>query len=302
VRAENGHPEPYNVKFWEIDNEVWRLKPDDYVSILKQFVPAMKKVDPSIVIIACGSGQLGRNWGDGDTAVITQAAELSDYLSVHHYESPAKYADGPAAAEKFWRSLGEKIAASRNAKMRLFVSEWNAQTTDWRTGLYAGGALNVFERCTGIVGMAAPALFLRHVSASGWDNAFINFDHRTWFPAPNYVVMKLWRDHYAPQRLEVVGEVSGLEVMATKSADGRKLYLKVVNPTDVAADVRVDLKGGFAPARTEMLLVAPDSLDARNSLDKPDAIAPAPGKVSRDGKTVRFAMPRWSAGVVTLEE
>ena len=301
VRAENGHPEPYNVKFWEIDNEVWRLKPDDYVSIIKQFVPAMKKVDPSITIISCGSGQLGRNWGDGDTAVIAQAAELSDYLSVHHYESPAKYADGPAAAEKFWRLLGEKIAASKNPKITLFVSEWNAQSTDWRTGLYAGGALNVFERCD-VVGMAAPALFLRHVSAKSWDNALINFDHRTWFPAPNYVVMKLWRDHYAPQRLEVAGEAGGLEVMATKSADGKKLYLKIVNPAEAAAEVRVEVKGGFAPARAAMLLVAPDSLEARNTLDKPDAVASAPGKVQRDGKTVRFTMPRWSAGVVTLEE
>ena len=149
---------------------------------------------------------------------------------------------------------------------------------------------------------AGPALFLRHVSAKSWDNAFINFDHRTWFPAPNYVVMKLWRDHYAPQRLEVAGEAGGLEVMATKSADGKKLYLKVVNPTEAPAEVRVEVKGGFAPARASMLLVAPDSLDARNTLDKPDAIAAVPGKVERDGKTVRFNMPRWSAGVVALEE
>jgi hypothetical protein len=39
------------------------------------------------------------------------------------------------------------------------------------------------------------------------------------------------------------------------------------------ADVRVEVKGGFVPARAAMLLVAPDSLDARNTLDKPDAIA-----------------------------
>ena len=66
VRAANGHPKPYGVKYWEIDNEVWRLSPDDYVSAVKQFVPEMKKVDPSIIIVACGSGQLGRNWSQGD--------------------------------------------------------------------------------------------------------------------------------------------------------------------------------------------------------------------------------------------
>jgi alpha-N-arabinofuranosidase len=302
VRAENGYLKPHNVKFWEIDNEVWSLKPDDYASVIKQFVPAMKKVDPTITIIACGSWQLGRNCGGLDTAVITQAAELSDYLSVHHYESPAKYADGPAAAETFWRSLGEKIAASKNPGMRLFVSEWNAQTTDWRTGLYAGGALNVFERCTGIVGMAGPALFLRHVSASGWDNAFINFDHRTWFPAPNYVVMKLWRDHYAPLRVAASGVPETLNAIATKSEDGRSLHFKVVNPTGQPVALKLAVGAGFAVGKAEMHIVAPGSLEARNTLEKPDAVRPEAGAAKVDGQTVSFALPPLSAAVVTIEK
>ena len=80
--------------------------------------------------------------------------------------------------------------------------------------------------------IGGPALFLRHVSASGWDNAFVNFDHRTWFPAPNYVVMKLWRDHYAPQRIALEGQTEPLNAVATKSADGKTLYVKAVNPSD----------------------------------------------------------------------
>ena len=302
VRAENGHPEPYNVKYWEIDNEVWKLQPDDYVSLIKQFVPAMKKVDPSLVIIACGSGQLGKNWGAGDTAVITQAAEFVDYLSVHHYESPARYADGPAAAEKFWRSLGDAIAASKNPKMKLHVSEWNAQSTDWRTGLYAGGALNVFERCGNIVGMAAPALFLRHASAKSWDNAFINFDQRTWFPAPNYVVMKLWRDHYAPQLVASDGTPETLNGVATKSADGRTLYYKVVNPTDQPADLKLVVADSFKVGKAAMEVVAPGSLEARNTLDNPDAVKPAPGKADVSGQAVTFSLPPLSAAVITIEQ
>ncbi len=90
------------------------------------------------------------------------------------------------------------IAKSANPNVKLYMSEWNAQSTDWRTGLYAGGFLNAAERNGDVLGMAGPALFLRHVSARAWDNAFVNFDHRRWFPAPNYVVMKLWRGHYAP--------------------------------------------------------------------------------------------------------
>jgi alpha-N-arabinofuranosidase len=299
VRAANGHPEPYHVKFWEMDNETWNMKPDDYAQAVREFVAAMKKIDPSITIIACGSGQLGGHWKDGDTAVINQCAEIVDYLSVHHYESPTKYADGPATAEKFWRSLGQQIAVSKNPKMRLFVSEWNAQSTDWRTGLYAGGALNMFERCE-CVGMAAPALFLRHVSAKAWDNAFINFDHRGWFPAPNYVVMKLWRDHYQPQRLALGGDTGNLSVSATKSEDGRKLVLKVVNPTDQPLTVAVQVKGAFLAGQGAWTLVAAESPEARNSLDKPDAIRPVAAPTEVSGQTIRVVMPRWSTGVLAI--
>ena len=302
VRAASGHPEPYGVRFWEIDNEVWRLKPDEYVDYLRHFVPAMKKADPSITIIACGSGQLGRNWGDGDKAVIGQCAEIVDYLSVHHYENPAKFADGPADAAKFWRSLGGMIAGSKNPKVKLFVSEWNAQSTDWRTGLYAGGALNVFEQCGDAVGMAAPALFMRHVSASGWDNAFINFDHYRWFPAPNYVVMKLWRDHYAPHRIAAAGNDAPLSAIATKSADGRSLFYKAVNPTDQPVAAVLTVADSFPVARAGMEVVAPGSLDARNTLDNPRAVRPQPGVAAAAGQTVRFTLPPLSAAVVTVEK
>jgi alpha-N-arabinofuranosidase len=301
VRAANGHPEPYRVRFWEIDNEVWRLKPDEYVDYLRHFVPAMKKVDPSITVIACGSGQLGRAWGDGDKAVIGQCAEIVDYLSVHHYESPAKFADGPADAARFWRSLGQMIAGSKNPRMKLFVSEWNAQTTDWRTGLYAGGALNVFEQCGDAVGMAAPALFMRHVSASGWDNAFINFDHYRWFPAPNYVVMKLWRDHYAPHRIAAAGNDAPLSAIATKSADSRSIFYKAVNPTDQPVAVALTVADSFTIARASLEVVAPGSLDARNTLDNPRAVRPQPGVVTVSGQTIRFTLPPLSAAVITIE-
>ena len=38
---------------------------------------------------------------------------------------------------------------------------------------------------------------------TSWDNALINFDQKSWFPAGNYVVMKLWRESFAPNLLAV---------------------------------------------------------------------------------------------------
>ncbi len=148
------------------------------------------------------------------------------------------------------------IAASKNPKLKIYVSEWNAQSTDWRTGLYCGGLLNAFERCGDVLEIGGPALFLRHVSASAWDNAFVNFDHRTWFPAPNYVVMKLWREHYAPQRIALEGHADPLNVVATSSEDGKTLVVKAVNPSDAAVPVVLKLAGSAAGEAT-LHVVAP---------------------------------------------
>jgi len=60
MRARNGHPEPYHVKFWNIGNEPWgdfqlghtALK--YYVLKHNEFAKAMRKADPSIILIASG--------------------------------------------------------------------------------------------------------------------------------------------------------------------------------------------------------------------------------------------------------
>lgn len=301
VRAGNGHPEPYGVKYWEIDNETWEMGAETYAEWVNRFAPAMRKADPSIKLAACGSAGYGndRNGLAWNRVLIEQCAEKIDYLSIHHYENPNRFAEGPRAYEAFFRRTGELIAASKNPNLKIYVSEWNAQSTDWRTGLYCGGLLNAFERCGDVVEIGGPALFLRHVSATAWDNAFVNFDHRTWFPAPNYVVMKLWRDHYAPQRIALDGDAGPLNAVATRSADGKTIVVKAVNPSEAAVAVTLKLPESVK-AEAKLQLVAPGELSARNTLAARDAVQPKPATVRQEGSTLRFEMPPISCGVVEI--
>lgn len=61
LRAINGHPQPYQVKWWEIGNEMygeWQLGNmyiDDYIIKHNNFAKAMRKVDPTIKLIAAGA-------------------------------------------------------------------------------------------------------------------------------------------------------------------------------------------------------------------------------------------------------
>lgn len=54
LRAENGHPEPYGVKYWELDNETWRwFSKEEYAEYVKLYAEAMHSVDPTIQIGIC---------------------------------------------------------------------------------------------------------------------------------------------------------------------------------------------------------------------------------------------------------
>lgn len=61
MRAANGHPEPYKVKYWNVGNEMygyWQMgymAPEHYMIKHNMFAKAMRKVDPTITIIAVGA-------------------------------------------------------------------------------------------------------------------------------------------------------------------------------------------------------------------------------------------------------
>jgi len=61
LRAANGHPAPYNVKWWGIGNEMygsWQfgyMAPEQYFIKHNMFAKAMKKVDPTIKLLATGA-------------------------------------------------------------------------------------------------------------------------------------------------------------------------------------------------------------------------------------------------------
>jgi alpha-N-arabinofuranosidase len=274
IRAQNGHPEPYRVKYWELRHNLSDMTAAEYVEAVGQFFPAMKSVDPAIRTIA-----------DGYLAQVPDVAHFVDYLSIEHYDQSGR--------------LAYEIARSNNPKLKLFVSDWNARSADWRGGLEAGAILNAMERDAAI-GMAAPTQLLQHISADFPADALIRFDQRSWFPSPDCVVMKLYRDHFAPDLLEIGGDLAGLSATATRTADGESIYLKLVNPADREVAVDVTLRGDFPLLAASMELVAPDNLDARNTLEQPTAVQAVEGKVERAGMSARLRLPRWSVAVVTL--
>ena len=290
-RAANGHPEPYNVKYWEIDNEMWEMGIDRYEKCVRDFSEAMRKIDPSIKIIACGGFQ-------EDEQFIKRSGNYFDYLSLHHYEQQGGYATGPVRLGQQYDRYAKMIADGPNPNIKLFISEWNLNSIDWRTGLFAGGFLNMCE-ARDVVAMGAAALFLRRTDAPDWNNAFINFDYKDLFKAPNCQVTELWYDHFSKYRLAFSGETGNLSVSTTMSENGANVIVKVVNPTEEPATLRV--KGDWASVSGgEFEYYAPGSLTVANSMENKNAVVLKKEHAKTEGNDVLLSVPALSAGVLTI--
>ena len=292
-RAANGHPEPYNVKYWEIDNEMWEMGIERYEKALRIFSTEMRKIDPSIKIIACGGFP-------EDADFIKRSGNYFDYMSLHHYEQQGGYASGPERLGQQYDRYAKMFAEGPNPNCKLFISEWNLNSTDWRTGLFAGGFLNMAE-ARDVVAMGAAALFLRRTDSPDWNNAFINFDYKDLFKAPNCQVTELWYDHFSKYRLAYSGETAGLSISTTLSENGRDVIVKIVNTGNDA--VQLEVNGDWASLSAGSFdFYAPGSLTAANSMENKNAVALQHASPRIADGVATLTVPALSAGVLTLSK
>lgn len=92
-RRKNGRDKPYGVKYWGLGNEIdgpWQLghkNADDYNKFALEAAKAMRRVDPSIKLIASGSSNFrqGWDWIGWNRAALERLGDEIDYISLHTY-------------------------------------------------------------------------------------------------------------------------------------------------------------------------------------------------------------------------
>jgi alpha-N-arabinofuranosidase len=173
-RRDNGHPEPYRVRYWGLGNEMygeWQvgaLSAEEYVREASRWARALKFLDPSIQLIACGK----TGWNEWDRIVIEGTAHLVDYHSVHIYTGSSDYWTNvlqPHQAERAIRSAAAHIRHTAYRRKvasppKIAYDEWNVwyrkMTVDleerytFDDALAVGTYLNIFIRNSGWVKMA----------------------------------------------------------------------------------------------------------------------------------------------------
>ncbi len=139
LRAANGHPQPYNIRHWEVGNELWGnwqehwTTAQGYVDRYRRFAKAMLAADSGIRLYACGAPVMwGKSWND---TLIAGAADLmqatTDHPLVGGDVSPSTepldvfrdFMAVPEVLEQRWAALRADMAAAGIKDPRLAVTE-----------------------------------------------------------------------------------------------------------------------------------------------------------------------------------
>jgi len=113
--------------------------------------------------------------------------------------------------------------------------------------------------------------------------------------------MQMFQRCYAPVRVRLEGELPGqVDALATRSEDGKRLYVKPFSPTDDAVRFAVRIAGRWQPEDAQLRWVAAESLRARNTLDEAHAIREKRRRL-RLGDPVQVAVPAECVAVLCLE-
>ncbi|MCE5209040.1 MAG: hypothetical protein LLG42_12120 [Chloroflexi bacterium] len=350
-RAENGHPEPYQVKLWGIGNEAWgawqigHTDAEHYTRKLRSFAEAMRNVDPTIQLVAVGQAVLsdkpddaGRLWNE---TVLSGAGDLIDFLSFHLYQPEREgwqdeyeqnilhhtICAAPLDTERIIVRIKEQIKLLQpERKIGIALDEWNVWLPapedaasmhkvayTLRDSLYTAGMLNVFQRQCDSLKIANLAQLVNVLP-------LIVTNEKSVYATPLYYPFLLYKemqnialqcivrgkfyDSQALGNITAMQDVPYVDVTATRSADGSKVVLSILNrhPTS-RTYVNIDLKEFPKMKLCEGWLLCKDDALAVNSFDNPDNVKSKQiGLPEKRGTRFRLDLPPLSVSILSLRK
>jgi alpha-L-arabinofuranosidase len=269
LRAANGHPEPYGVRYWGVGNETfgnWQhghVDAETYAYRCVACARAMRAVDPTVRLVGVGAHEYeAPGWND---TVLELAGQEIDYLSVHHYtpgevprdRTPSHdelypvIAAGPEQVEDLILQAQEAIDRhGLTDRVHLALDEWNVwvyahyecgmeEPYLLRDGLYAASVFNVMYRHAGQVTLANLAQMVNVLGA-------IYTTPSGLFLTPIYLANQLQAEHSGAVSVQADVEspafsapamgfnperpvASWLDAAATVDECGKQLYVSLVN-------------------------------------------------------------------------
>ncbi len=287
LRARNGHPQPYRVKYWQVGNE---RAGRDYEARLAAFCKAMKAADPSIKLLSSYP----------TPGVLQKAGEYLDYVCPHHYN----IANLTEAANDLARVSAMIRANQPGRAIKIAVTEWNTTGGDWgprRARLWTLENALACARYHNLLHRHCDAVEIANRSnlANSFCSGIIQTDNHRLYKTPTYHAQQLYASRAGNRPLKIESDLAanaGPDFSATLSRDGRRLIVFAVNDSLQELARTLDLSDFGNRAQPASVTTLTDQKhagepDVTNSFADPERVKPTSSsfKVGSSRFAYRFA-------------
>ncbi len=306
VRADMGHPAPFNLKYLGIGNEQWDYKDTPAFTVrLKKFLDVLKKAHPEIKYIGT-TGPDSEGWKFD--LLQPKMKELKvDLYDEHFYRNEAWFQDSinRHRYDKYDRK-GPKIFAGEYA-CHGKGKKWN----HFNAALMEAAFMTGYERNCDIVHMATYAPLFAHVEGWQWRPDAIWYDNLNSFKTCSYYVQQLYSLYKGTNVLKMTmdgkpvagdSDQNGLSASAVVDKNEGAIYIKVANVSDSAQPINVELKGLKAVGKNvKVVSLTSNDPVAENSIKNPEKIKPMENSVTLDGNMLNTDVPAKSFNIYIIK-
>lgn len=264
VRAEMGHPKPFNLKFIGVGNEQWG---EDYIERYKVFEKAIHAKYPKITIVS-GSGPSpdGEFFEYGWKELKKLNAQIVDE---HYYNSPEWFLENATRYDKYDRK-GPKVFAGEYAAQSVGVVK-PENKNNWLTALSEAAFMTGLERNADVVTMTSYAPLLAHADGWQWTPDLIWFNNLSTYATPNYYVQKLFSNNKGTDLLKITENGKALTGQkklyssAVFDEKSKEIIIKIVNADIQPKEMNLNTKNLRFGDKMIKIILSADTLDTENS-------------------------------------
>lgn len=307
LRADMGHPEPFNLKYLGVGNEQWDYDNNPaFTKRLKIFVEAIRKVHPEIKLIGTtGPNSEGKEFDMLQPRMKEIGCDLYDE---HFYRNEDWFLKSGNRYDNYDRSKkAPKVFAGEYA-CHGKGKKWN----HFNAALMEAAFMTDLERNADVVEMATYAPLFAHVEGWQWRPDAIWYDNLRKFNSCSYYVQQLYSlnkgTNVIPLTMNgkpVAGNdgQNGLFASAVVDKNTNEVIIKVANTSDKAQDVAFNLKGmKKGEHKAELISLHSDNLDAENTLDEPTKIVPQSSAITVAAPSHSISVPARTFYVIKIKK
>lgn len=302
IRADMGHPAPFNLKLIGIGNEQWGK---EYPEHLEPFVKAIRKKYPDIKIV--GSSGPDSEGEQFDYLWPEMKSLKADLVDEHFYRPEAWFLSQGARYDNYDRK-GPKVFAGEYA-CHGKGKKWN----HFHASLLEAAFMTGLERNADIVHMATYAPLFAHVEGWQWRPDMIWFDNLNSVCTVSYYVQQLFATHKGTNVLSLTMNkkpVTGAEgqngLFASAVCDKNKneIIVKVVNTSGKKQSLSLifnGLKKKELLSGARCIKLSSTGMDKDNTIENPLAIIPQETSLDVNGHTLNVDLEPVTFAVYILK-